>query len=424
MTRLFRSLSVRVLTALILGLVIGAWLKGLNTAPDWLTASVRAVGSLWLSGLQMTVVPLVLALLITGIASMADAAASGRLTRRAVILFLTLLSATVVATFIVIPLALRLWPVDAGAAAALVAGAAGDAPQVNAPDFATWLTSLAPGNPVKAAAETAMLPLVVFGVFFGFAVTRLREDQRRLLVGFFEAIAEAMIVVVRWVLWAAPVGVFALAMTLGLSGGFESSGAIGHYVVLACGAGILVALTAYPLAAAFGGVPLPRFARAIAPAQAVAFSTQSSLGTLPVMVERAVDELGVPERVAGLTLPLAVAVFRMTSPAVNLTVALFIAHVMGIEVGLPQMIAAGLVALAVSISSVGLPGQVSFYISMAPICVAMGVPIDLLPLLLAVEVAPDIFRTVGNVSADLAATTILNRGEQKAALASGADPAI
>ncbi len=108
-----------------------------------------------------------------------------------------------------------------------------------------------------------------------------------------------------------------------------------------------------------------------------------------------------------LVLPLAVAVFRLTSPVTNLVVALFIAEVYGIDLTSLQLIAGVLTALAVSIAAVGLPGQVSFITSMAPICIAMGVPLELLGVLLAVEVAPDIFRTLGNVTGDLAATTIL-----------------
>ena len=110
--------------------------------------------------------------------------------------------------------------------------------------------------------------------------------------------------------------------------------------------------------------------------------------------------------------PLAVAVFRLTSPVANLSVVLFICHVSGIQPPPAQFAAAGLVAFAVSISSVGLPGQLSFFVSVAPICLAIGAPIELLPLLLAVEVIPDIFRTVGNVTADLMVTTILNRGDK------------
>ena len=410
MTALFRSLSVRVLVALIAGLALGAAIQARGLPPTALVEGVEAVGGLWLNALQMTVIPLVFALLVTGIGAASDAVATGRLAARAVVLFIGLVALVAVLTLVGVQAVLELWPVDPASAAALVAGSnAADAPAAESVSFAQWLRSLAPANPIRAAAETAVLPLVLFGVFFGFAATRLPEPQRQLIVGVFDAIAEVMIVIVRWVLWAAPLGVFCLALALGLRGGLESTGALFHYVLIASGACIMTMVLAYPLARFGGGVPFARFARAAAPAQAVAFSSQSSLGTLPVMVERARDFLGVPERVAGVVLPLAVAIFRITSPAANLSVALFIAHVYGIEPGLAQLAAAGAVSIAVSIASVGLPGQVSFFVSMAPICVALGVPLDLLPLLLAVEVIPDIFRTLGNVTADLAVTVVLDR---------------
>jgi proton glutamate symport protein len=412
-----KSLSGRVLVALLLGLGLGAAVQAMGAPPPWLVSTAEAVGSVWLGGLQMTVVPLVVALLIVGVGKVADAMSAGRLTARAITWFAILLIAAIAVTLVGVQTVLAMWPVDAASSQALIAGAssAGAAPPPAPIEFGAWLRSLAPTNPVAAAAENAILPLVIFALFFAFAITRLPAHQRTLMVQVFDAVADAMIVIVNWVLWAAPLGVFALALTLGLRGGLASTGALLHYVIMVSAGCILVALVCYPLAAIFGRVPLGRFARAIAPAQVVAFSTQSSLGTLPVMVERARDHLGVPEHVAGLVLPLAVAVFRMTSPVANLSVVLFICHVSGIQPSMAQLIAAGVVAFAVSISSVGLPGQVSFFVSIAPICLAMGAPVELLPLLLAVEVIPDIFRTVGNVSADLAVTSILNRNADHAA---------
>ena len=416
MTAFLRSLSARVLIALALGLGIGAAVQGSGVTVDpGVISGVEAVGGLWLNALQMTVVPLVFSLLVTGIAAASDAAATGRLAARSVVLFVGLVALSAALTLLLVPLVLAVWPVGAQAAQALIAGA-GAAPAdgleaaAQGGGFAQWLMSLAPANPVRAAAENAVLPLVLFGAFFGFAATRLPADQRALIVNVFEAVAQIMIIIVRWVLLAAPIGVFALALVLGLRSGFGSAPALIHYILLVSGACIVTVILSYPLAM-MGGVSLARFARALVPVQAVAFSTQSSLGTLPVMVERAQDFLGIPERVAGLVLPLAVAIFRITSPVANLSVALFIAHVSGLEPSVGQMAAAGVVALAVSIGTVGLPGQVSFFASMAPICLALGVPLELLPLLLAVEVIPDIFRTLGNVSADMAVTAVLDDSE-------------
>lgn len=408
-----KSLSGRVLIALALGLAAGAAIRSSGAAPEGLASTTQAIGALWLGCLQMTVIPLVFALLVVGVAAVSDAMSAGRLAARAILWFSVLLAAAIVLTYLGIEAALAAWPVDAASARILVAGATGaDAPPQQAVEFGAWLSSLAPSNPVAAAAGNAVLPLVIFALFFAFAVARLPAHQRTLLVQVFDAVADAMIVIVNWVLWAAPLGVFTLSLTLGLQSGLGSTGALLHYLLLVSAACILVVLICYPLAAFFGRVPLAHFARTIAPAQVVAFSTQSSLGTLPVMVERARDGLGVPEHIAGLVLPLAVAVFRLTSPVANLAVVLFICHVSGIQPTLGQFVAAGVVAFAVSISSVGLPGQVSFFVSIAPICLAMGAPIELLPLLLAVEVIPDIFRTVGNVTADLTVTAILNRGDK------------
>ena len=259
----------------------------------------------------------------------------------------------------------------------------------------------------RAAAEDAILGLVVFAVFFGFAATRLPDRLRLPLVTFFEAVAETMIVIVRWVLMAAPVGVFALALGVGLTAGVGAAGTLAHYVAIVSLATIGITLLCYPLVVAFGKVSLAGFARGVAPAQVVAFSTQSSLASLPVMVERAVDALGVSRPTAGLVLPLEVAVFRITSPVANLGVVIYCAHLFGIEPAMGQLVAAGLTAVLVSIGSVGLPGQISFFVSIAPICIAMGVPLEILPLLLAVEVIPDIFRTVGNVTADMAVARIV-----------------
>ncbi len=417
---MFRSLSVRVLVALALGLGGGAALAAWgDTGLAGAVEPVEAIGGLWLNALRMTVVPLVFSLLVTGIASVTDAAATGRLAARAIGLFSVLLVIAAVYATLATQGLLALWPVSAEGAQALRAGAgASGAVAAESAGFAAWITSLAPSNPIKAAAEDAILPLVVFGVFVGFAATRLPDRLRLPLITLFEAVAETMIIIVRWVLWAAPVGVFALSLGVGLRAGLGAAGVLLQYVVVVSVITAGIALLPYALIALRrGGVSLPAFARAVAPVQVLAFSTQSSLACLPAMIERANDDLRIPPRITGLVLPLAVAVFRLTSPVANLAVAWFVAHVFGIQPGIPQMVAAVFVAFAISVGSVGLPGQISFFVSMAPICLALGVPLDLLPILLAVEVIPDIFRTIGNVTGDLGVTALLQRpGDEEEAI--------
>lgn len=406
--RFLTSLSVQVLSALALGLVVGMIAQRWGLPGGAETADfIQSIGQLWLNALRMTIIPLVFSLLVTGVASIADAAKAGRMAMKAVAWFAVLITFSVCYSVAVSYGLLTLWPVDAAGAKLLLA-AAPDGAQVGAgAPFGEFLKTIAPSNPIKAAAEDAILGIVVFAVFFGFAASRLPERLRGPLTTFFEAVGETMIIIVRWVLVAAPIGVFALSLGVGLTAGASAAGVLLHYVVVISAACIGIGLLFYPLVMVFGRVSLGRFARAAAPAQVVAFSTQSSLASLPVMVERAVDMLGVKRATAGLVLPLAVAVFRITSPVANLGVALYCAHLFGIQPSAGQLIAAMLTAALISVGTVGLPGQVSFFASIAPICIAMGVPLEMLPLLLAVEVIPDIFRTLGNVTADLAVTRMV-----------------
>ena len=406
---MLKWLSVLTLLALVAGVAVGAAVSGAgNAGATEALVQVGHVGDLWLNLLRMTVIPLVFSLLVTGVASVADAASTGRLAARSIFVFGVLLVSATAFACVAFPLVLSVWPVDPEAAANFIAGAGGKPVQAaSPPTIGEWLAGLAPGNAVAAAAEGAVLPLVVFALFFGFAATQLPTAQRAPMVGFFRAVADTMIIIVRWVLYAAPVGVFALALGVGLTAGVGIAGLILHYILLVSGVTAAIVPIAFLFAFLWGGAKPGRFINTMAPILAVAISSRSSLASLPLMVERARDGLGTPERVANLVLPMAVAVFRMTSPVANLGVVFFCAAALGVELSPGAIIVGGLVAIAISIGSVGLPGEISFIASVAPISMAMGVPIELLGLLVAVEAVPDIFRTVGNVSGDMAATAIV-----------------
>lgn len=413
-----KSISLFVLLSLIVGLVAGALARA-SGDPTLLsiTSVIEPFGGLWLNTLRMTVVPLVVSLLVTAIASVADTAKTGGLVARAVVLFTVLLFFAAGYSTLATNGWLALWPLDRAAADAFLAGVGDQAVTIaEAPTFASWLQGLAPYNPVKAAAEDGMLALVVFSIFFGFAAATLKPDMRGHIVNFFRAVSEAMIVIVHWVLLAGPIGVFALALSVGLHAGFSAAGTLAQYVVIVTGVTAGSTFIAWLIAVMFGGQPIGKFTAAATPVWAIAASTQSSLASLPAMLEAALRGLQIPPRVADVILPLAVAIFRFTSPVANLAVCFFIAHLYGIEPSFVHIVSAIVVAYAVSIAAVGLPGQVSFIASIAPICLALGVPTEVLGILIAVEVIPDIFRTLGNVTGDLAATSILARGAPREAV--------
>ena len=412
-----KTISLLVLAGLIAGIVVGELAQSSGDANAIAAVEVlEAFGGLWLNALRMTVVPLVVSLLVVGIASVADTAKTGGLVLRAVLLFTFLIfCAGAYSTAATIGW-LNLWPVDRAAADAFIASVGGNAVTIaEPPTFVSWLQGLAPANPVSAAASDAILQLVVFAVFFGFAAAQLQAALRDQIVHFFRAVSEAMIVIVKWVLLAGPIGVFALATGVGLRAGFAAAGIIAQYVVVVSGVTLGITVIAWVLAIIWGRQPIGRFTAAAAPVWAIAASTQSSLASLPAMLDAALGGMRIPARIADVTLPLAVAVFRFTSPVANLGVCYFVAHLYGLEPTLLQMGAGLVVAYAVSIAAVGLPGQVSFIASIAPICLALGVPTELLGILIAVEIIPDIFRSLGNVTGDLAATSILARKQAREA---------
>lgn len=405
------SQTSRILLALVLGLLGGIALAAF--VPGWMPGAMaiaQPVGAAWLNGLQMTIVPLVVALIVTGVAASAEAARAGTLTARAIVTFIVLLWAASALAAVLTPLFLEIVPIPSGAAVAMRDALASARPVGEIAPFSQFITTLVPANVVTAAAKDAFLPLIVFSLVFAFALTRLPDEQRERMTGFFQIISNAMIVIINWVLWLGPIGVFALALAFGAKAGSSAIGVLFHYVGIVSAVGIVVWLLAFPFGAIGGKIGLVRFIRSTGPSHAVAISTQSSLASLPAML-KAADELGVPVARSGIVLPLAVAIFRFTGPPMNLAVAIYVAHLYGVALG-PAQIAAGIAVAAVTtMGAVGLPGQVSYISSIAPISLAMGSPIEALGLLIAVETLPDLVRTVGNVAMDIAvSTTVAGRG--------------
>ena len=403
--------AVWILGALVVGLLLGAMAARMGDGlrePALKVATI--VGGLWLDALKMTVIPLIFALLVTGIARGAEAAKAGRVAGRSVLWFVIICTASAIFGAMATIGLLDAFPLPADAGEALRAGLAALDPAVASapvPQVADFFRSIIPPNVISAAAEGQVLQLVVFAFLFALALTRIETKRRQSVVALFEGVGDALLVLIGWVLRIAPLGVFALAFAVGAGAGGAAFAALLHYVVLVSAVGVLVTLAAY-VVAAVGGRGVMSFARAMIGPQAVAISTQSSLASLPAMLA-ASRLIGVRDEVADVTLPLAVALFRATGPAMNVAVAIYVAHWMGVDVSTPALIAGIAVAAVASYGAVSLPGQISFFSSIAPIAFAMGVPVAPLAILIAVETIPDIFRTLGNVTFDVAVTAAVDR---------------
>lgn len=402
----------RILLALAIGLAAGVAASRLGDG--WRDPAVRwasAIGGVWLDALKVTVIPLIVALLISGIVGGAKAVAGGNVAGRSILWFAAVLTLSAIFGGLAMPALLEAFPLPAAAAESLRTGLAGvdtAATSASVPQATDFLRSIIPANIFAAAANDQILPLTVFTAFFALAITRIEPRKRETLVDFFKAVEDVMLVMIGWVLWIAPIGVFALAFALGAGAGAAALGAILHYVVLVSAIGIAVTLAGYVIALVFARWKLADFTRAMLPPQAVAISTQSSLASLPAMLG-ATRQLGVREEVGDVALPLAVALFRATGPAMNIAVAIYVAYWIGQDLSAWQLAAGIAMASVASYWAVSLPGQLSFVTSIAPIALAMGLPVEPLAILIAVETFPDIFRTLGNVTLDVAVTGAVAR---------------
>jgi Na+/H+-dicarboxylate symporter len=350
------------------------------------------------------VIPLIVSLLITAIVSDRQTVAVASTGGRTLLLFAIFAAGSSLFGALAGPPLMAMMPIDASAATALRPEGATNT--VALPPFRNWLVDLVPANPIKALADGAMLPIIVFTIAFGLALSRVTGAARDVVASTFEAIKETMFVLIGWILAVAPIGVFALVLSLTARVGASAAGALGYFVLIACILLVIANLALYIVIAVFGRVRVRDFARAVAPAQAVGFTTRSSLAALPALVAGA-EKLGLPSSLSGLTLPLGVSVFKYASPIVRIVGTLFVARLYGIELG-PGQVAAIAAAIGIlSFYSPGIPSGGLFV--MTPLYLAFGLPIEGVGILIALDFIPDMFLTTANVTADLTVAVLMSQ---------------
>ncbi len=403
--------ALYVLIALLAGLAVGVGASG-SSSPlvTALVHGIEPVGTLFVNGIRMTIIPLVVSSLVVGVTSAPDARTVGRLGGRALAFMLVSVSISCIIGLVGAEPIFSALRIDAAASAALRASGASTTGAVAAsattmPSLGQWLVDLVPSNPIKAAADGAMLPLIIFSVAFGVALSRVDPDRRAGAVRLFAAILEASLTLVRWVLRLAPIGVFALAVPLAARMGVGAAGALASYIGVSCLLFSLLILLMYPVAAIGGRLPLGVFVRAALPAQAMAFSGRSSLAALPAMISATRDTLSLPPQVAGFLVPLMTATFRIGAGVGQAVPVLFVAHLYGITLGPAQLATAAITIVIGSFSIPGVPGGT--IVAIIPVLMAAGLPIEGAGLLLGVDTIPDMFRTTANVTGDMTAAVVL-----------------
>jgi Na+/H+-dicarboxylate symporter len=394
----------RILIGLIAGLATGIAASIVeNPIVTRAITAIQPIGALWINALQMTVIPLVLSLLVGSVGSATVLGKFGRIAGRALLMFLLLYVAVAAAALVAPPPLLSWLSVTPGARGAIAGGpTTGPAGNVGGVSMGEQLTQVIPVNPFRAAANGDILPLFIFFILFALALTRVDPIARDTVVRLFKGVGDAMLVLVGWILVVAPFGIFAVVAPLTARMGFGALGALTYYVVLLSALCLLFTLPLYLLASYLGHVSIVQFGRAVAPSQAVALSTQSSLASLPTMIEGAEARLGAQPQVVGVVLPLAVSVFRYSTPIWLIVAALFVARLSGIDLALSQMITVAGLSVLMSVAGVGLPSGASYFGPITPVFLSVGLPVETIAILFAVDTIPDMIETVTNVTADMA----------------------
>ncbi len=393
------------LLALALALLLGTW-GHTSAAPAFamLERAVKPLGAIWMAALQMAVLPLVVLKLLAAIVGAPSSESVGRLGLRTLLVFIAMLAAAGVLTLAIAPPFIALYDADPATLASLRAS-------TEIPPDARAAGSLLPRNLIAAASKGDLLPILLFTAIFAIAITRLPDEQRVPLTTTFQALSAAMLKVVHWILFATPIGVFALTYSPALRAGAGAAGMLGAFIVLVSALLLLFTLLLYPVTAILGRTSIRDFARAAAPAQLVAISTRSSIASLPALIEGATQHLRLPATSTGFVLPLTVAVFKINRPISTIAKLLFIAHVYAVPLSAGTIAVFLATVMLLSFSSAGVPDGGTAFATL-PAYLAAGLPIEAIIVLEATTTIPDIFKTLVNVTADLSAATMLSRSSR------------
>lgn len=420
-------------TKIAIGLVAGAVAGGLANGAfagepwlDWISDNIAyPVGQIFLRLLFMTVVPIVFTSITLGVAGIGDMKTLGRLGGRAMGYFglSTLIAATIGLTLVNtirpgggLPPETRDALMDQFSGEGLVTGGPSDF------GISTFL-NIIPRNPVTAASDTDMLALIFFSLIFGAALTMIPREKAQPVLDVLEGIGDAVIKIIDMAMALAPYGVFGLIFVITSQFGWSILGQLSMYVIVVL-VGLLLHATIgiSALVRIFGRMSPIRFWKSIDAPIITAFSTSSSMATLPTSIKTAEEELDIQPKIAGFVLPLGATMnMNGTSLFEGVTV-LFLAQVFGVNLGLPEQIVVVVLAVLTAIGAAGVPGG-SLPLMML-VMATVGVPPEGIAIILGVDRILDMARTTLNVSGDLSAAVYVDRVDRDLESSAAVTPGI
>lgn len=384
-----QRLNLWIAIGLVLGLIVG--LSAAASGAGWLNdlATLSApFGRLFINAIRMVVIPLVVALVFASLARAGGAAIRGTVQKTAIFYGLILFPGIALGMGVT-SLLLRFAPETAAPE-----GAGPDVPEL--PSLIDFVVGLLPANPFAAAASGALLPLLVFAALLGLATGALEAERRVRMVRGAEDFSAALIKLVHWVLWLAPIGVFGLIAPATARLGWDLVANLGLFI-----AGVLIALA---LLVGLIYVPALIWQSRMSPAKffsgtvqsaSVAFATTSTAAAIPVTLENTIDRLGVSRGTAEFLIPLSASIFRPGSALFQGAAIVFLAHLFDIDLGPAGYMTALFATFIVSLTVAPVPS--ASVMTLAPALTTLGITSAGLGLLLGIDRIPDMFRSAVNV---------------------------
>ena len=405
--RNFKWLTVITVTALVIGFALGLIANSnLTPAFETLYLILKPVEQGWMLAIRVVVIPLMFLYVIVAVAGRSRDGGTTSAIKFAATIHLILLSATLLVVIIAVPFLLNLFeitPEIADAFRATADIASESYPFVIPPDILNvW--ELVFDQPVLDAVYAQILPIIAVSFLLSFALLRSPDKIRIPIVNAFTNAANVCMTLVSWILYFMPAGVLALSYTVAVSKGVSLLLAVLFFIVLVSGLLIGATLMLYPITAIYAKIPMSLFARAVAPAQSVAFGTRSSLMCLTSLSSGAEEVLQIPKRITSVIMPISVSTFKLNRMVSTPTKLFFFAHLYSIELAVASSAVLLGIAFIKSFGTAGIPSGGSM--TTLPLYLAAGIPLEGILILKAVDVIPDIFKTILNVTEDLAVTTM------------------
>ncbi|MBO5875484.1 MAG: dicarboxylate/amino acid:cation symporter [Alistipes sp.] len=399
MKALFKNLGLWILVAMVAGIVVGAVMGEQATI-------FAPLGTLFIQLIKMLVVPLVGISIISGAASLGSSRSAGKI---GIVSIAYIMLTTVMAVVVAIAAALIFKPgigLGSEGVASIMAHASTEQSAGSELSFWDTIIGMIPENPIRALTEGNILQIIIFGLILGFGIASIDEHKRNKVVNGLNYLLEALIWCIGKVMLIAPLGVFGLMAEAMGTFGFDILLKVANLLWVDLIAVLVVGLVLYPLTISlFSNISVKAFFKAMLRPQIVAFSTASSMATLPVTMG-ACERMGISKLVSGFVVPLG-ATINMTGNAIYYTlVAIFFAQFYGIELGLASYVAITVTASLGSIGQAGVPGPTLMVVA---VLVAAGIPIEGLPLLYALDRIFDMIRTVLNITGDAACAAVTDR---------------